>query len=308
MYTANDDMVMTEFSFADINDNDVVEDVIEDEVDMDLEDDGEEIPDWMRGDEVEEEEEDDTSDLSMKDFDSSFSLLPDEYEIAFGDTKVSKKELAQVVAARESITRTNTALESFVSNLVGKEDTVQAVLAVGKTETEKQLERVNEILDNPDDYTGNLKDVISAKRTLTARMKELETEGQKAMEAINAQREQATALAIQNTAKKITGGMETLRSVADFAKSRGIGHEILMNHVSPELVALLQDAQRYQVAMEKNKARVNGTAKSKAPTSKAATKKTSEARAAANKKTAILNRMRAGKHVDPSESFLLIQD
>ncbi|MGL5583770.1 MAG: hypothetical protein ACRDCE_22885 [Cetobacterium sp.] len=308
----NDDMIldMDTFDFTQIDGGVEVEEVEDFEEDFDLADDDsdEDIPDWMKPDEGGEEEEDGDVDVAMQDFDSSFNLLPDDYEIAFGDTKVSKKDLASVVAARDEITKTKEALTSFVSGIVSKEDVIKTTLTIAKTETELQLDRVNEILDNPDDYTGDLKQVISAKRTLTARMKELDAKGQEAHAALEAQREQAAALAIQNTAKQVTGGMEAIKDAYSFAQSRGISADIFMKHISPELIAMVQDAKRYTVAMEKNKARATGTAKAKAPTSTASAKKASAAKAAANKKAALLNRLRAGKHVDPSDAFMLIED
>lgn len=255
--------------------------------------------------EVVEEDDGEDHDFDPSDFDSSFSLLPDEYEIAIGDVKIAKKDLAQVVTAKDDILNTQRALDTFCASMMTRQTAVETAMAVAKTEVEKQMDYVNSILDDDDASPEQIAQAHRAKRQLRAREQELKAQASAAEEALFAQKQQAIQYAVDATARQIPGGKKAVQQAVQYATGLGVNGDALAQSISPALVNMVLDAMRWNNMQKDNSKRVSNAAKAKAPTS--ATPKKNVTRQEASRKAAIVNKMKRGE-ITGADAFAYIQD
>lgn len=272
---------VAQFDFADIKDDDAVEPVeVEDELSFDDEEEFDDSDD-IAEDEDDIEEVDDITDALSK-----LETIPDDFELNFGSAKVNKGELVELLNAREEVTKTREAISGFAMNLAAKEEAVSIAFDVAKTETDKQLDHVYSMLNDPNKWNSStdVAQLQKARIQLEARKSELDKKGNEARAAIAEQKQQAVVFNIQKVAKEV--GQESLTKAAKFAESRGMDMDALVNGISPALVKALNDAQKYEELLNKNKARLDKAVQDKKPRSTSTKAKTTSRSAASEKKRA----------------------
>ena len=283
-----------EFSFMDINDEE------EDEYNIDIEDDADEVEE-----DVEEEDYEDTT--SITDALSQLGAIDDEFELDFGTQKVSKGELVKLLGDRENIIKTREAIDGLGARMVGRETDIELFYTVSKTETDKQLEHVYSMLNDPDKWTSatDVAQLQKARIQLERRKTELDQTKEKAMEGIRAQKQELDTVRIQKVVAEM-GSQAPLQEAAQYAEAKGIDLTALVAGCSPALVTALQNAKKYEELVNKNKTKLAATKEAKKPKSVAVRPKTSGKVTASDKQRA--QKMYAAGKLSHSDMFKFLED
>lgn len=264
---------------------------------------------WEREDDVEEEVdfevEDNNDGADTAAFEESFSSLPDDYEIAIGDARISKKDLHQVVTAKADILDTQKSLDTFCASLMAQQKNIDTFYTVKKTEVEKYLEHIDAVINDDRSTDAQVAAALREQRKYKAQEQELKHAANEARAAIEAQQQQAIQYAVDNTARQVTGGRKAVQQAVQYASSLGINSDALAQSISPELINLVLDAQRYRKQQESNKARVSAAVKGKAPVS--APSKKNVSRQADSRRAAQVNKVKRGE-LTGADAFAFIVD
>ncbi|MGL5964469.1 MAG: hypothetical protein ACRCZ2_08775 [Fusobacteriaceae bacterium] len=216
-----------------------------------------------------ENDEDDVEDTSyITEALSQLGAIDDAFELDFGGQKVSKGDLVKLLDDRETLSKTREAVDSFTSRLIEKEEAITVSFEVAKTETEKQLEHVYSMLNDPDKWNDNV-DVQKLQRAriqLEARKNELDKRGEEATRAIAEQKQQAVIFNIQKVVQEM-GSQAPLNEAAQYAQNKGINLDSLVQNLTPSLVQALQNAAKYEALVEKNKTKIAAAASARKPRS-----------------------------------------
>lgn len=226
--------------------------------DMDMVED-EEGFDEFEDDEVEEESFEDTT--SITEALGQLNAIADDYELDFGSQKVSKGELVKLLGDRETIVKTREAIDGLGSRMAGRENDIELFYSVAKTETDKQLDNVYAMLNDPSKWNSNT-DVAQLQRAriqLEGRKAELDKSRETAMASMNAQKQELDNARIQRVVAEM-GSHAPLQEAAKYAESKGIDLNAIVAGASPALVLALQNAKKYEELVNKNKTRINQTA------------------------------------------------
>lgn len=260
-----------------------------------------------------EEMEDEGDDLPVEGFEAitealgKLDTIPDTYELDFGGAKVKKGELVQLMNTREEVIQTREALANFANTLVEKEQRINASFEVAKTETDKQLEHVYAMLNNPDKW-NSATDVAQLQRAriqLEARKKELDAKGEEARSALAAQREQAMVFNLQKVVKEM-GSDAPIKSAARYAEQKGMNLDGLVQNLTPSLVEALNNAAKYEALVNKNKAKLEQATKANRSRSRSA-KNLASNKKAPDAKARAWQAFQEGK-LDSAQMFNFLED
>lgn len=242
----------------------------------------EEYEEGEEGEEFEDEEgddidvEDDLEDTtSITEALGQLGAIADDFELDFGSTKVQKGELVKLLNDRDTITKTRDAIDGFAGRLVEKENILNVSFEVAKTETDKQLEHVYAMLNDPTKWNSSV-DVAALQKNRIAlenRKAELETKRTEATAAIAEQKQQAAIFNIQKVVQEM-GGNGPLNEAAKYAESKGISLEHVIQGLSPAMVTAFQNAAKYEALVAKNKGKLEAVASARKPRSKPVGSKT----------------------------------
>lgn len=307
------------FDFTDIDDSDIQEAVgkgaeekYEQPKEFDFDEINEDDEEFLFDDEDEEVEQED-DDLPVEGFEDitealgKLDTIPDSYELNFGNTKVNKGELVNLLNTREEVLQTREAINTFAQRLVEKENVINASFEVAKTETDKQLEHVYSMLNNPDKW-NSATDVAQLQRAriqLEARKRELDTKNSEAKAAIDEQRQQAMVFNLQKVVKEM-GSDAPIKSAAKYAESKGMNLDGLVQNLTPSLVEALNNAAKYEEFVNKNKSRLEKASKANRVRSRGARTQASEKKAP-DVKARAWAAYKAGK-MDNSQIFNFLED
>ncbi|MGL5581049.1 MAG: hypothetical protein ACRDCE_08820 [Cetobacterium sp.] len=233
--------------------------------------------------------------------------VPDNYELNFGTTTVKKGELVELMNTREQVMKTREAIDTFAKGLVEKENIINASFEVAKTETDKQLEHVYSMLNDPDKWNSST-DVAQLQRAriqLEARKKELTAKNEEARAAISEQRQQAMVFNIQKVVKEM-GGDAPLKSAAKYAEAKGMNLDAIVQGLTPAMVEALNNAAKYEELVNKNKSRLEQASKSNRARSRSF-RSQNTAKKAPDLKARAYQAYKAGK-MDSSDFFNYLDD
>lgn len=314
----NEDMVldMDRFDFNSIDSGDVeviVDDTsegetLEEELDTETEDEefSEEDEDLEDDDEADEEGLDEGG---IDVFQKALDVLPEDVEIVVGGVQMTGGELKKLAQTREDTIATYNAIDEFARGLVAREQNIVAKIAVANTETDRQLEQVYKVLNDPEML--NKVDVAQLQRqriVLEQRKKDLEEASKEAMEDFNKQKHDSYVFAIEATKRQLGGekvGTELINEAANYLQSQGVQDlTFFLAGMSPTLVKTIISAKKYQELENANNARLTKAKEGKKVRSVSASKPASQKASVNKEKMRVLNEIKKGKWSDKTYDFL----
>lgn len=215
---------------------------------------------------VEEDNYEDTS--SIEEALGQLGAIADDFELDFGSQKVSKGELVKLLSDRENIIKTRDAIDGLGARMVGREQDIELFYTVNKTETDKNLEYIYGILNDPSKWDGSV-DIASLQRSRVEwerRKGELDSVREKAQAALSAQKQELDQARVQKVVAEM-GSNAPLQEAAQYAESKGIDLNALVAGCSPALVLALQNAKKYEELTTANKKRLEERKQAKKPRS-----------------------------------------
>ena len=250
----------TPFDFSDIADDNVV-------------DPAEAKLNELENEDYEDFDDEEPSFSNLTSFAESFDDIPDDIEFKVGGVSLSKADIASAIARSEEVKNTYSELEKYVSNLNSNEQFIQDKLNFSMSETETKLRHYNNLLSRPDRLSPTeLRDVYLHKQELEKRYSTIEQDIVAVRNAHNARRDEVNVQRVKQTNVAMRGtdgwkGLETIRELADFAKSQGVSPDVVMEGMSPGMMKMLMNAKRYEETVNGSKKRVQNAVKGSAPRS-----------------------------------------
>lgn len=250
------------------------------------EDDDEELS-WDVEDDVEEEGdvEDESKSLasSVSELAENFSDLPDDLEFKVGDVAVTKKELAEVVAQREFISKSNKEFEDFTKNITEQNMQIESHLNMAMTEARIKYEHYTKLLQDADNlHASDVQKALRLQKEAAKRYNELEQHSKEYRRVEEQRQQEVDVMRIRRTDNELRGKLtgyrginETLAPLMTWAQEQGIPQEGLMKAMSPALIQTLMDAKEYRDRVGGKKAAISAAASRGKPAPKSISSKSS---------------------------------
>ncbi|TKG17744.1 hypothetical protein [Vibrio lentus] len=188
--------------------------------------------------------------------------MPDDMVFNLGGAEITKAELSGLAQSKELVQQQRQATDHFIRQSMEQSKVVETIIHTAKTETTKDMQRLQSILQNPATDALSLQNAMGEMRNLQGRMGQLEAEGKRYIQTRDTQLQAAKQQRLDQVSFELDKrySHEEVGSMVSYAQSQGISKDDLFENASVPLFDALAKAQKYDALNSDAKSRVKAKA------------------------------------------------
>ena len=256
---------------------------------------------------LEEEESGETQTNASTDF----NTLSDDDEIVLGDSRVSKRELTELMSQRDSVKDSYKSLSGFSAAMEQRDVDFQSQVFASSLECDKQIAAIKNHMDNPSTSAEDRGKLYLQLQNLKSRKGIISAESDKFKKNLEETKMETIKQRYQTMnaemSKEVTNWAETGTKLQEFVSKSGMAENDLHQVVSPAFARILMKAMKYDDLVSKNESTVKQKLKAKpqrAVKSGASQNKSNNS----GKRQKVLNDLKRTGYADADEMFDFLED